>query len=239
MQQAEAGFQVFAAVGDAHDQPRIGVRVDADQALQQLVAGAAQYPLARYVRDNLDQSSRRHGLLVESLLGAETLKALRAEGVMQGRYETASAAAAASAMRGRWLTHLVLNVCVATQSLATVIMVIWGAYLIRAIMQWSLGLITFWTTRVNAIFEAWYLSELLLSGRLFPLQLMPHWAQRLSWFLPFRWTFGFPITALTGPITTRELLVGLGMQLLWIGVAIGVVQLVWRRAVGRFSSVGG
>jgi ATP-binding cassette subfamily C protein LapB len=33
-------------------------------------------------------------------------------------------------MRGRWLTHLVLNVCVATQSLATVIMVVWGAYLI-------------------------------------------------------------------------------------------------------------
>lgn len=99
-------------------------------AMLALVAGAAQYPLARYVRDNLDQSSRRHGLLVESLLGAETLKALRAEGVMQGRYEAASAAAAASAMRGRWLTHLVLNVCVATQSLATVIMVVWGAYLI-------------------------------------------------------------------------------------------------------------
>lgn len=95
-----------------------------------VLAGAAQFPLARYVRENLDQSARRHGLLVESLLGAETLKALRAEGVMQGRYETASAAAAASAMRGRWLTHLVLNACVAAQSLATVIMVVWGAYLI-------------------------------------------------------------------------------------------------------------
>lgn len=130
------------------------------------------------------------------------------------------------------LSPTVLQVCVFAVA-------IWGAYLIRAIMQWSLGLITFWTTRVSAIFETWYLSELLLSGRLFPLALMPSWAQRLSWFLPFRWTFGFPITALTGPITTRELLTGLGMQLFWIAVAIGVVQLVWRRAVGRFSSVGG
>ena len=33
---------------------------------------------------------------------------------------------------------------------------IWGAYFLRAIMQWSLGLITFWTTRVAAIFEAYY-----------------------------------------------------------------------------------
>jgi ABC-2 type transport system permease protein len=116
---------------------------------------------------------------------------------------------------------------------------IWGAYFIRAIMQWSLGLVTFWTTRVGAIFDAWYLSEMLLSGRLFPLQLMPDWMQRVSWFLPFRWTFGFPITALTGPISDRDLLVGLGFQCFWILVAIGVVALVWPRAVRRFSSVGG
>lgn len=116
---------------------------------------------------------------------------------------------------------------------------IWGAYLIRAIMQWSLGLITFWTTRVGAIFDAWYLSEMLLSGRLFPLQLMPDWMQRVSWFLPFRWTFGFPITTLTGPVTDRELFVGLALQCFWIAVAIAVMKLVWPRAVRQFSSVGG
>jgi ABC-2 type transport system permease protein len=116
---------------------------------------------------------------------------------------------------------------------------IWGAFLIRAIMQWSLGLITFWTTRVGAIFDAWYLSEMLLSGRLFPLQLMPPWMQTISWYLPFRWTFGFPITALTGPITDRELAVGLGFQCFWILVAIVVMKLVWPHAVRRFSSVGG
>ena len=116
---------------------------------------------------------------------------------------------------------------------------IWGAYLIRSLVLWALGLITFWTTRVSAIYEAYFLAELLLSGRLVPMQLMPHWAQQLSWAFPFRWTFAFPITALTGPINERELLGGLAMQLLWIGVAALLVSLVWRRAVARFSSVGG
>jgi ABC-2 type transport system permease protein len=116
---------------------------------------------------------------------------------------------------------------------------IWGAYLIRSLVLWALGLITFWTTRVSAIYEAYFLSELLLSGRLVPMQLMPHWAQQLSWAFPFRWTFAFPITALTGPITQRELLQGLAMQLLWIGIGTLLVSLVWRRAVARFSSVGG
>jgi ABC-2 type transport system permease protein len=116
---------------------------------------------------------------------------------------------------------------------------IWGAYLIRSLVLWALGLITFWTTRVSALYEAYFLSELLLSGRLVPMQLMPHWAQTLSWAFPFRWTFAFPITALTGPITQRELLEGLAMQALWITVGAVLVMLVWRRAVARFSSVGG
>jgi ABC-2 type transport system permease protein len=118
------------------------------------------------------------------------------------------------------------------------LLAIWGAWLIRMIMQWTLGLITFWTTRVSAFFEAWYLSEMLLSGRVVPLQLMPDGVQRATWFLPFRWTFGFPITALTGPISNRDLAIGIGMQLFWIGVALAVLRLVWPRAVRHFSSVG-
>ena len=52
--------------------------------------------------------------------------------------------------------------------------------------------------------------ELLLSGRLVPLTLMPDWVQTLAWFLPFRWTFYFPIQALVGDLSNAELLAGLG-----------------------------
>ena len=41
---------------------------------------------------------------------------------------------------------------------------IWGAYLIRSLNQFTLGMVTFWTTRVGAIFQIWFLAELLLSG---------------------------------------------------------------------------
>jgi ATP-binding cassette subfamily C protein LapB len=95
-----------------------------------LVTGLAQAPLARYVNENMREASLRHGLLVESLENAETLKALRAEGLMQSRYEHASAVTAATAMKSRLLTTIVLNYCSAMQSLTTVVMVVWGAYLI-------------------------------------------------------------------------------------------------------------
>jgi ABC-2 type transport system permease protein len=116
---------------------------------------------------------------------------------------------------------------------------IWGAYLIRSLNLWILGMVTFWTTRVSALFETYIVAELLLSGRLVPMALMPGWAQTLAWFFPFQWTFGFPITALVGPVTNAELFQGLAMQAFWIVVGIIGVRVVWRRGVRKFSSVGG
>jgi ABC-2 type transport system permease protein len=116
---------------------------------------------------------------------------------------------------------------------------IWGAYLIRSMLLWVLGMITFWTTRVSALFEAFFMAELLLSGRLVPMTLMPGWVQRLSWFLPFRWTFGFPITALVGPVSRTELVVGVLAQAGWVLFGVLLVKVVWRRGIRKFSAVGG
>ena len=115
---------------------------------------------------------------------------------------------------------------------------LWGAYLIRTMFMSTLGMITFWTTRVSAIFELLIAVELLLSGRLVPLEFMPEWAQTIAGFLPFQWSFYFPIEALVGDLSTRELLEGLAMQVFWIVVLTGLTMFVWRFAVRRYSAVG-
>ena len=115
---------------------------------------------------------------------------------------------------------------------------IWGAYLIRTMFLSTLGMISFWTTRVSAIFELFIAAELLLSGRLVPLPLMPQWAEDLAYFLPFKWTFYFPIEALVGDFSTTELLGGLAAQAAWIVVLTGLFLVVWRRAVRQYSAVG-
>ncbi len=115
---------------------------------------------------------------------------------------------------------------------------IWGAYLIRSLNNFILGMITIWTTRASAIFEVWFLSELLLSGRLLPLTLMPHWVQSLSNWLPFKWTFYFPIESLVGDMSNIELVKGLGTQLLWIGVCTALMRGAWKLSVRHYSAVG-
>jgi ABC-2 type transport system permease protein len=115
---------------------------------------------------------------------------------------------------------------------------IWGAYLIRTMLLEALGMLTFFTTRGSAVFEAFITTELLLSGRLVPLQLMPHWAQTLAAWLPFKWTFFFPIQTLAGHLSTGSLIGGLGMQLLWIAIGSVGVVLFFRVCVRHYSAVG-
>jgi len=116
---------------------------------------------------------------------------------------------------------------------------IWGAFLIRTMVVSLLGMITFWTTRVSAIFDLYFGLELILSGRLVPLTLMPQWVQTLSIYLPFKYTFFFPIDALVGNMSTRELWMGIGMQIFWITLGASFLSVVWRAAIKQFSAVGG
>ncbi|MEX2211779.1 MAG: ABC-2 family transporter protein [Gaiellaceae bacterium] len=115
---------------------------------------------------------------------------------------------------------------------------IWGAYLIRTMLLWLLGMVTFWTTRGSAIFETYIMAELLLSGRLVPLELMPGWAQTLSDYLPFQWAFYFPIQTLVGDLSAGELVGGLGMQALWTAVGAFLVWVCFRASVKKYTAVG-
>ena len=115
---------------------------------------------------------------------------------------------------------------------------IWGAYVIRSCNQFVLGMITIWTTRAGAVFQVWFLAELLLSGRLVPLPLMPHWSQTLAAWLPFKWTFYFPIESLVGHMSIVSLLAGLGFQVLWIAIGALAVATAWRLSIRHYSAVG-
>jgi ABC-2 type transport system permease protein len=115
---------------------------------------------------------------------------------------------------------------------------IWGAYLVRSMFQETVGMLNFWTTRGAAVFDLYMATEMLLSGRLVPLQLMPGWVQTLANFLPFKWTFGFPIESLVGDLSTQSLLLGLAAQALWIGIGLLLFKVAWSAAIKRFVSVG-
>jgi ABC-2 type transport system permease protein len=99
-------------------------------------------------------------------------------------------------------------------------------------------MLTIFTTRASSIFQIWVLAELLASGRLVPLTFMPHWAQSVAAWLPFKWTFYFPIQSLVGSMSNAELLEGLLWQAGWTVVGSVLVWITFRGAVRHYSAVG-
>lgn len=95
-----------------------------------LIGWAIQKPLARYMKENMRESSLKHGLLIESIEGMETLKATNSQGWMQKRWEDFSALSAMTSMKSRLLTAWATNSVSYVQQLDTVILVVWGTYLI-------------------------------------------------------------------------------------------------------------
>lgn len=93
---------------------------------------AIQWPLARFMKENVAEISQKQGLVIESITGMETLKACKGEGVMQKRWDDCSALAAASSMKTRYLSSLTTNMVSYVQQICTILIVVWGVYLIHA-----------------------------------------------------------------------------------------------------------
>lgn len=97
-----------------------------------VIAGlAVQWPLARHMRENLREASLKHGLLIETLEGIETIKAVNGQSRMQKSWEDYSAAAASSFMKSRMLTSLAMGFVTFVQQIETVVLIVWGVYLIH------------------------------------------------------------------------------------------------------------
>jgi ATP-binding cassette subfamily C protein LapB len=90
---------------------------------------AVQPTLARYASEGLREGAVRHGTVIESLEGLETLKALSAEPRMRDRHVAASAKIAAVAVESQATTNFVIHLTTFIQQAAGVALLVWGVYL--------------------------------------------------------------------------------------------------------------
>lgn len=97
-----------------------------------IISVAIQWPLARTMKENLRESSLKQGVLIESVEGLETLKAIGGEAYMQRRWETFSALAANTSMKSRELSSMASGSVAFLQQIQTVALIVIGVYLIDA-----------------------------------------------------------------------------------------------------------
>jgi ATP-binding cassette subfamily C protein LapB len=95
------------------------------------MALAIQSGLRRAMSANLTHQADLQGVIVEAVEGLEDLKAVGAQGRFLHRYEDATASAAETALKARWMSSWTSNLSMVSQQLVTLVMLVWGVYLIH------------------------------------------------------------------------------------------------------------
>lgn len=111
-------------------------------------------------------------------------------------------------------------------------------FLIRFLLESTISLIAFWTTRVWAIYNLDMAISSLLNGAFVPLALLPGWAQLLAQVLPYQLTISFPVLVLLNQMPAETILLNYGLQIFWLIALYLLFNFVWTRALKQYSAVG-
>jgi ABC-2 type transport system permease protein len=121
------------------------------------------------------------------------------------------------------------------------------SFLLGFFMEATLGMLGFWFLEVSSIIFAYMLVQYLLSGHMFPLDMLAgvptgvagvSVADVVRW-LPFEYTAYFPAAVWLGKIRGTELVRSLAIEAAWVVVMAVACRLAWRRGTRRYSAFGG
>ncbi len=90
-----------------------------------------QAPLKSAIAKTQAEAAQKHGILVETIGGLETIKSLNAQGRLQGKWEQFVAKTATTSLRARVFSLGIVTFSVFLQQMSTVAVIIYGAYLIQ------------------------------------------------------------------------------------------------------------
>jgi len=98
--------------------------------------------------------------------------------------------------------------------------------------------IAFFTQEVYSIFEIYYIPQMLLSGSMFPISVLPGWLAAVPKALPFYYTIGAPTDIVVGRISGANAWHTVAIQAAWVVTLYTVGKLLWRAGLRRYSGVG-
>jgi ABC-2 type transport system permease protein len=136
-----------------------------------------------------------------------------------------------------WLYHGYLNGEHVYFSLAFVLSLVLG-HLVSFATVMMMSMLALFTQEVFSIFELYYFPMIFLSGQLFPVAMLPHWAQVAAKLLPFYFTTGAPTEILIGRVTGPAIYQTLAIQASWVAIAFLLSKWLWAKGLKHYSGVG-
>lgn len=110
--------------------PLMGGIVLGVMVLSALISYFIQKPLRYLVNKTAEASEAKHGVLVETIFGLETIKAIRADGRFRARYSDYVGESATVGAATRFFNNLTVNTALFFQQFSSILLLIAGMYLV-------------------------------------------------------------------------------------------------------------
>lgn len=119
------------------------------------------------------------------------------------------------------------------------IFLLFNALLINFLVSKSAIAVVFWAPEYTWGFMFLFivLGEM-LTGLIFPLDLLPHWAFTALQFTPFPYFLYFPTAVILGRYSLIESLRYLTQGVIWIGLSYWFLRKIWKRGLKAYSAYG-
>ena len=113
------------------------------------------------------------------------------------------------------------------------------AWFIAVELAMIIGLVAFWTLEMTGFMMVYNLVGGFATGALIPLWFMPDVLRQVVQVLPFQSIVYVPVSIYIGIPATGGILTAMALQVFWAVVLLGVIHLVWKRALYRTVIQGG
>ena len=116
------------------------------------------------------------------------------------------------------------------------------SFLLGFFLECCIGLIGFWFLEVTSLTFIYMLMNFLLSGHMFPLELLPSEPVNIRGivdFLPFKYMAYFPAAVFLGKVEGPEMYRGLFIEISWVVFFIVLSRFLWWKGIKRYSGFGG
>ena len=117
------------------------------------------------------------------------------------------------------------------------------AFLMAALIQFTIafcfGMLAFWFLDIAGWVILSMAIESLLSGQIFPLDLLPESLYRISVYLPFTYQIYFPVALVSGRLDQGQVINGLLIQAFWTIAFVLLARVLWNVGLRKHTAVGG
>ncbi|HEY8902647.1 MAG TPA: ABC-2 family transporter protein [Chthoniobacterales bacterium] len=110
---------------------------------------------------------------------------------------------------------------------------------IQFFIAFLLATLAFWVLEISTLVFILYSFEYFLSGRIFPIDVLPSGLRFVLQALPFPYELYFPVAVWMGKVSGTSLWSGLCIQAGWTIILFGGCVWLWRRGVRHYGAYGG